>query len=178
MASKNNKKSKQSPTSQTLKNPTALEAKQPVEPMNRSTRLTVVGIGASAGGLAALTSFFDALTPETGMAFVVVTHLHPTHESHMAELLQKHTRMPTLQVTKMMRVEPNHVYVIPPNRSILMTDTHLETVEFSEPRGKRSPIDSFFRSLANEHRESIAVILSGGTAGPSAGSPPDRCRTA
>lgn len=62
------------------------------------------------------------------MAFVVVTHLHPEHESHLAELLQKHTKMPTLQVMKKIKVEPDHVYVIPPNRSILMTDTHLETV--------------------------------------------------
>jgi two-component system, chemotaxis family, CheB/CheR fusion protein len=160
MASKTNKKSRHPSTTQILKNPTAL--KQPVEPTNRSTRLTVVGIGASAGGLAALTSFFDALSQDTGMAFVVVTHLHPTYESHMAELLQKHTQMPTRQVTRKVKVEPNHVYVIPPNRNILMTDSHLETVEFTEPRGKRTPIDLFFRSLASEHRESIAVILSGG----------------
>jgi two-component system CheB/CheR fusion protein len=138
------------------------EAKHPVEPTNRPQSLTVVGIGASAGGLNALNTFFDALAPDTGMAFVVVTHLHPDHESHMAELLQKHTQMPATQVSKKVKVEPNHVYVIPPNRSILLTDTHLEAVEFTEPHGKRSPIDAFFRSLASEHRESIAIILSGG----------------
>ncbi len=145
------------------------EAKDPAEPSNREKGLTVVGIGASAGGLTALRSFFDALSPDTGMAFVVVTHLHPEHESHMAELLQKHTQMPTKQVARKIKVEPNHVYVIPPNRSILMTDTHLETVEFTEPHGKRTPIDYFFRSLASEHREAIAVILSGGGADGSVG---------
>src|SRR5215217_1144390 len=161
MASKNNhKKAQQSPSS-TTKKLSKLEAKQPVEPTNRPQALTVVGIGASAGGLNALNSFFDALAPDTGMVFVVVTHLHPEHESHMAELLQRHTKMPALQVNQKVKVEPNHIYVIPPNRSILMTDSHLETSEFTEPHGKRSPIDYFFRSLASEKREAIAVILSG-----------------
>lgn len=161
MASKN-KKSQQSPTTKTTKKLNSLEAKKPAEPRNRPQSLTVVGIGASAGGLAALSSLFDALPADTGMVFVVITHLHPAYESHMAELLQKHTQMPTRQVNRRTKVESNHVYVIPPNRSILMTDTHLETAEFDEPRGRRSPIDYFFRSLASEKRESIAVILSGG----------------
>ena len=106
MASKIKKSSQQSPTSKITKNPSKLEANPPTEPTNRSTRLTVVDIGASAGGLAALSSFFDALSPDTGMAFVVVTHLHPAHESHMAELLQKHTKMPTFYVTTPMRRKP------------------------------------------------------------------------
>jgi two-component system, chemotaxis family, CheB/CheR fusion protein len=157
-----NKKSPRSQTTKTTKKLNSLEAKKPAEPKNRPQRLTVVGIGASAGGLTALNAFFDALAPDTGMAFVVITHLHPAHESHMAELMQKHTRMPTQQVTRRVKVEANHVYVIPPNRSIIMTDTHLETTEFTEPRGRRSPIDYFFRSLASEQREAVAVILSGG----------------
>lgn len=109
-----------------------------------------------------MNAFFDALSPDTGMAFVVVTHLHPSYESHLAELLQQHTQMPTSQVTAKVKVEADHVYVIPPNRNIILTDTHLETAEFTEPRGQRAPIDYFFRSLASENRESIAVILSGG----------------
>jgi len=162
MASKSNiKKSEQIPTP--TKTTKKIEAKVPVEPSNTDRGLTIVGIGASAGGLSALRSFFDALNSDTGMAFVVITHLHPEHESHMAELLQKHTQMPTRQVSKKIKVEPNHVYVIPPNRSILMTDTHLETVEFTEPHGKRTPIDHFFRSMATSgHSDPIAVILSGG----------------
>jgi two-component system, chemotaxis family, CheB/CheR fusion protein len=161
MASKN-KKSPQSPTSKNTKKLNTLEAKKPVEPTNRTQGLTVVGIGASAGGLTALNSFFNGLSLHTGMAFVVITHLHPTYESHLAELLQQHTQMPTHQVDKWTKVEANHVYVIPPNRSIIMTDTHLETAEFTEPRGQRTPIDHFFRSLASAGHESIAVILSGG----------------
>ena len=97
------------------------------------------------------------------MAFVVVTHIHPEHESHMAELLQRHTRMPTMQVKEWVPGEPNHVYVIPPNRSIIMTDTQLDTQEFDEPHGRRTPIDHFFRSMAaSGHPDLIAVILSGG----------------
>ncbi|HZM24931.1 MAG TPA: CheR family methyltransferase [Anaerolineales bacterium] len=165
MASKNNKNSQKSPTKpakKTRKQEPDPEAKAPVEPINRPKALTVVGIGASAGGLPALRSFFEALPSDSGLAFVVVTHLHPEHESHMAELLQKSTQMPTIQVNKKIKVESDHVYVIPPNRSILMADTYLETAEFTEPHGRRTPIDHFFRSLARGHSESVAVILSGG----------------
>lgn len=158
---RNNKKSEQPP--KPIKKTKKIEAKAPVEPENRERGLTVVGIGASAGGLEALRSFFTALPSETGMAFVVVTHLHPSHESHMAELLQRHTRMPTMQVTKRTAVEENHVYVIPPNRAILMTNTHLDTREFEQPHGHRTPIDHFFRSMASSgHSDPVAVILSGG----------------
>ena len=161
MASKNNKKSEQSP--KPTKKPRKIEAKAPVDPENRDRELAIVGIGASAGGLEALRSFFNALPRDTGMAFVVVTHLHPEHESHMAELLQRQTPMPTMQVTQKTKVEANHVYVIPPNRSIVMTDTHLDTREFDEPHGRRTPIDHFFRSMASSgHADPIAIILSGG----------------
>ncbi|HEX2993669.1 MAG TPA: chemotaxis protein CheB, partial [Anaerolineales bacterium] len=161
MASKTNKKSAQSP--KPTRKPKKIEAKAPVEPSNRERGLTIVGIGASAGGLEALQSFFDALPDDTGMAFVVVTHLHPEHESHLAELLQKHTQMSVRQVAKMVKVESNHVYVIPPARTILMTDTHLDTREYREPHDRRSPIDHFFRSMAQSgHSDPVAIILSGG----------------
>jgi two-component system CheB/CheR fusion protein len=166
MASKNdknnNKKSARSPKSNKKTQKQDPAAKGPTEPTNRPKGLTVVGIGASAGGLTALQSFFGGLPSDTGVAFVVVTHLHPEHESHMAELLQKHTQMPTMQASRKIKVEADHVYVIPPNRSILMADSYLEPVEFTEPHGRRTPIDHFFRSLASGHSESIAVILSGG----------------
>lgn len=166
MAKKENTKTSSQPPKPTKKQPgetEELEAKAPVEPSNREQGLTVVGIGASAGGLFALSNFFDSLSADTGMAFVVVTHLHPEHESHMAELLQRNTKMPVMQVTAETRVEPNRVYVIPPNRSIIMTDTHLDTREFDEPRGHRTPIDHFFRSMAaSGHSSQVAIILSGG----------------
>ena len=161
MASKNDKKSSHSPKS--VKNNKKPEANTPVEPSNRADGLKIVGIGASAGGLQALRSFFAALPGDTGMSFVVVTHLHPEHESHLAELLQAQTSMPTVQVSQKTRVEANHVYVIPPNRSIVLTDSHLETREFDQPHGLRTPIDHFFRSMASgRHNEPVAIILSGG----------------
>ena len=125
-------------------------------------QLTVVGLGASAGGLAALQGFFDAMPAGTGMAFVVITHMDPERESLLPEILQQHTAMPVRQVTDMVAIEADHVYVISPNRRILITDTHLETEPFAEPRGRRTPIDDFFRSLAAAHREAAAVIFSGG----------------
>jgi two-component system CheB/CheR fusion protein len=160
--SKPNKK-KSAPSPKPAKKIKKIEAKAPAEPENRDRGLTVVGIGASAGGLEALRFFFSALPAETGMAFVVVTHLHPKHESHLAELLQKHTPMPTMQVTKKVTMERNRVYVIPPNRSILMTDTHLNTRQYRAPNDRRTPIDHFFRSMAQSgHSDPVAIILSGG----------------
>ncbi|MDX1663015.1 MAG: chemotaxis protein CheB [Candidatus Promineifilaceae bacterium] len=126
-------------------------------------RLMVVGIGASAGGLQALQGFFDALPRDTGMAFVVVTHMAPDKESQLPAILQKHTAMPVRQVRDLTAIEADRVYVIPPGRRILVTDTHLDTEEFEEPRGRRTPVDDFFRSLADVHRDgAVAVILSGG----------------
>ena len=161
MVSKNDKKSERSP--KTTKQTRKTEAKSPAQPSNKDLGLTIVGIGASAGGLEALRSFFNALPGDTGMAFVVITHLHPEHESHMAEILQRQTSMPTTQIRNKTKVEANHVYVIPPNRSILLTDTHLDTQEFDEPHGRRTPIDHFFRSLAaSGHADPVAIVLSGG----------------
>src|SRR5262245_57024777 len=77
-------------------------------------RMTVVGIGASAGGLTALQAFFESLPTKTGLAYVVVTHLHPEHESHLADLLQGRTRMSVSQVLSRTLIEPDHVYCIPP----------------------------------------------------------------
>jgi two-component system CheB/CheR fusion protein len=162
MVKRNIRKSKQSPKP-TTKKPRNVEAPDPDKPSNREAGLTVVGIGASAGGLNALGAFFNSVPSDTGMAFVVVTHLHPEHESHLAELLQRHTHMRTMQVNEKVQVEADHVYVVPPNRSIIMTDTHLDTQEFDEPHGRRTPIDHFFRSMAaSGHPDLIAVILSGG----------------
>ncbi len=123
--------------------------------------MTVVGIGASAGGLKPLQDFFEALPDDTGLAFVVVTHLHPEHESHLPEILQGSTQMNVRQVNGEIHVEPNHVYVISPNRRIMMTDTTLDVDEFDEPRGARMPIDHFFRSVARAHRSMVGIILSG-----------------
>lgn len=129
---------------------------------NNKPALKVVGIGASAGGLVALQGFFDIVPPDTGMAFVIITHMDPERESLLPELLQSHTAMPVYQVQSKIAIEPNSVYVISPNWRLVMTDHHLDVEEFDEPRGQRMPIDHFFRSLAQVHRDAVAVVLSGG----------------
>lgn len=140
---------------------TQRKKKSSISPPNSQHELTIVGIGASAGGLKALRSFFEALPETTGMAFVVVTHLHPEHESVMADILQGNTKMHVSQVTRMVDVEPDHVYVIPPNHQILMADHKVDVKEYDEPRGPRSPVDHFFRSLAKVGHNMVGIILSG-----------------
>jgi two-component system, chemotaxis family, CheB/CheR fusion protein len=125
-----------------------------------SKQVIVVGIGASAGGIQALQKFFDALPKQTGAAFVVVVHLDPDSHSELAHILAARTAMAVVQAEGTQRLEPNCVYVIAPNRRLQISDHDISAVEFDEPRGRRAPIDLFFRSLA-EHGDGIAVILSG-----------------
>lgn len=128
----------------------------------RLPRFAVVGIGASAGGLDAFKKFFHAMAADSGMAFVLVQHLDPTHESMMVDLLTKYTAMKVVQVTDRMPVEPNCVYMIPPNKYLSMCDGVLHLSEPIKRRGMRMPIDFFFRSLAEDQKEkAICVILSG-----------------
>lgn len=124
----------------------------------------LVGIGASAGGVLALQKFFDALDDNLGAAVVVVLHLDPAHSSELPAILQNHTGMRVLQVNEPAPLEPNTVYVIPPDRQLLITGESVATAPFKEPRGQRAPIDLFFRSLAEQHGDGYAVILSGGGA--------------
>jgi two-component system, chemotaxis family, CheB/CheR fusion protein len=121
----------------------------------------VVGIGASAGGVRALQHLFASLPEKTGAAYVVVVHLDPDVRSEMSNILAARTGMPVLQVGKPVPLQPDHVYVIPPDRRLLITDDEIATAEFDEPRGKRAPIDLFFRSLAEQHGDGCAVILTG-----------------
>ncbi len=126
------------------------------------SRLAVVGLGASAGGLDAFRRFLSAMPDDTGMAFVLIQHLDPTHPSLTAELLGNHTRMGVLQVEDEMRAEPNHVYVIPPNKYLTISGQTLHLTDPVERRGVRVPIDFFFRSLADDQQErAIGIILSG-----------------
>jgi len=122
----------------------------------------IVGIGASAGGLEALELFLANVPADSGMAFVIVQHLDPTHKGIMAELLQRGTSMPVFQVKDRMRVEANCVYVIPPNKDMSILHGVLHLLDPLAPRGLRLPIDFFFRALADDQQEhSIGVILSG-----------------
>jgi two-component system, chemotaxis family, CheB/CheR fusion protein len=138
------------------------DVQQGNSPQAGKDSVTIVGLGASAGGLAALRAFFEALPPDTGMAFVIVTHMAPDKESLLPEILARHTPMPVHQVQSLVPVEANQVYVIPPGLRIVMTDTHLDTQDFEKPHGHRMPIDTFFRSVAAVHHRAIAIILSGG----------------
>ena len=122
----------------------------------------IVGIGASAGGLEALELFLANVPEDSGMAFVIVQHLDPTHKGIMVELLQRGTAMPVVQVKDRMRVKPNCVYVIPPNKDMSILHGVLHLLDPVAPRGLRLPIDFFFRALADDQQEhSIGVILSG-----------------
>ena len=122
----------------------------------------IVGIGASAGGLEALEAFFKNMPSDAGIGFVLVVHLDPKHVSILPEILQKHTQMPVRQIKDGMRVEPNHVYVIPPNRDLTILNGSLQLLELTQPRGVNLPIDSFLRSLAQDQgQNAICVILSG-----------------
>ena len=122
----------------------------------------IAGIGGSAGSLEALEEFFRNMPADSGMAFVLVSHLDPTHKVLLAELLQRVTAMKVIQVTDGMKVLPNSVYVIPPNRDMSIMHGTLQLLEPSMPRGFRMPIDFFFRHLADDQREfAIGIILSG-----------------
>jgi len=122
----------------------------------------VVGIGASAGGLEALLRFFVQMPASNGMAFVVILHLSPMHESNVAEILQRATSMPVLQVAEQTAIEANHVYVISPNHNLEMNDGQLRLAEPSRIRGTHVEIDQFFRTLAQAHQaRSVAIVMSG-----------------
>lgn len=128
------------------------------------TSVPIVGIGASAGGLAAFEAFFSAIPPESdpGMAFVLVQHLAPDHRSILAELIQRYTRMQVFEVEDGMAVRPNCTYIIPPNRDMAYLNGSLQLLEPSQPHGQRLPIDIFFRSLAqDQHERAIGIVLSG-----------------
>jgi two-component system CheB/CheR fusion protein len=122
----------------------------------------IVGIGASAGGLEAFEQFFRSIPLDSGMAFVLVSHLDPSHASILTEILQRTTAMPVLEVQDQMTVVPNSVYVIPPNRDMAIFHGVLQLSVPEQPRGQRMPIDAFLRSLADDQGENaIGVILSG-----------------
>ncbi|AFM24720.1 chemotaxis protein CheB [Desulfomonile tiedjei] len=124
--------------------------------------LRVVGIGASAGGLEAFEHFFTNLPPDTGLSFVLVQHLDPTHKSILTDLIKKYTRMEVREVTDGTVIEANYVYVIPPNKDMAILNGTLYLMDPSSPRGLRQPIDFFFRSLAEDLKEqAIAIVLSG-----------------
>ena len=120
----------------------------------------IVAIGASAGGLEAFRSFLDAQSPTSGMAFVMIQHLDPTHPSLMQELLSIHTSMTVAQATDGAPLEPNHVYLIPPGANLAVREGLLRLSKPTERRGARLPFDFFLASLAEScGKQAVCVVL-------------------
>jgi two-component system CheB/CheR fusion protein len=139
----------------------AAPSAKPSEPVKQQP-LTVVGMVASAGGLSAFKEFFQAMPADSGMAFVLIPHLDPKHESLMAPLLSKQTRMPVMEAEEGQPLEANHVYVIPPNHCLTL---HEGMIQLSAPPSRgagETAIDPFLRSLAEDQQEqAVCIILSG-----------------
>ena len=141
--------------------PKPAQESQP-SPKPHTTGFPIVGIGASAGGLEAFEQFFRKVPPDSGMAFVLVSHLDPSHASILTEILQRSTTMPVFEIQDQMEVAPNSVYVIPPNRDMAIFHGALQLSVPEQPRGQRMPIDAFLRSLAEDQGErAVGIILSG-----------------
>ncbi|WP_018327562.1 chemotaxis protein CheB, partial [Rhizobium giardinii] len=121
----------------------------------------IVGIGASAGGVQALQTFFAGVPVDTNAAFVVIVHLDPDARSELANILASRTQMPVTQVEGEANLEGNHVYVIAPNRRLKIADGTIAALPFEEARAHRAPIDLFFRSLAEHPGSGFAVVLTG-----------------
>ncbi len=142
-----------------------VRAPQPPEAeTNDASRFPIVGIGASAGGLAAFEAFFSGMPADKdpGMAFVLVQHLAPDHKSILTELITRYTRMKVYEVEDGMVVEPNCAYIIPPNKDMAFLNGTLQLLDPTAPRGQRLPIDFFFRSLADDqHERALCIVLSG-----------------
>ena len=139
--------------------PVAIPEEAPAKP---AAQFPIVGVGASAGGLQAFTEFLRCMPKDTGMGFVLVHHADPDHESLMADLLKSKTEMPVAFAADLQKVQPNHVYVIPPNTYLTIKDGMLHLSAPSDRRGARLPIDHFLKSLATDMRQNaIAVILTG-----------------
>ena len=123
----------------------------------------IVAIGASAGGLEALENFFKHMPPDAGMAFAVIQHLAPDHASALPQLLARYTHMHVEQVQDKTNVAPDRVYIIAPNTTLTIKGGTLELAAPAEPRGQRTPIDSFFSSLAHDRGENAVCIMLSGT---------------
>jgi two-component system CheB/CheR fusion protein len=122
----------------------------------------IVGIGASAGGLEAFSQLLKHLPVDTGMAFVLIQHLTPNHKSQLSEILARTTQMPVIEVQDGMMVEPNHVYIIPPNSKMTLAKNLLRLAPRESKQGQNMSVDAFFDSLAQERgSKAIAVVLSG-----------------
>jgi two-component system CheB/CheR fusion protein len=145
--------------------PRSIEVSEPFQrkkPTRSKRPGYIVGMGGSAGALEAFEQFFAHMPPDSGLAFVLITHMDPTHKGMMPELLGRCTTMSVVQVEESMPVQANHVYIIPPNKDMSILNRTLHLQEPTAPRGIRAPIDLFLRHLAEDQEDrAIAVIMSG-----------------
>src|SRR3954468_15053024 len=123
----------------------------------------IVGIGASAGGIDALLTFVPAIIADSGLAYVIVQHLDPDHGSHLSELLARRSKVGVHLIANDTAVEPNNIYVIPPNAALSIVDGHLRLAPPTQERGSRTPIDGFLLSLAEARGEYAACAILSGT---------------
>ncbi len=131
-------------------------------PHDGADRFSLVALGGSAGSLAAFEQFFRHMPSDSGLAFVVIMHLSPTQHSELGAVLQRFTAMPVLEATDGLRVQPNRVYVIPPDRDMSILHGVLLLFAPTQPPGRRLPIDHFFQSMAKDLRErAVCIVLSG-----------------
>lgn len=136
----------------------------------RPTEFLIAGIGASAGGIQALMEFFGHVPHNSNIAFVVILHLSPDHDSKLAEVLQSVAKIPVVRVDERIKIQPDHVYIVPPNQHLKMDRGHIAVLPNLHLNERRAPIDIFFRTMAEEHGpRSISVILSGTGANGSMG---------
>src|SRR5579872_254034 len=139
-----------------------LQRPEPEPELQNRGAFPIVGIGASAGGFEAFSELLKTLPEKTGMAFVLVQHLDPTHSSVLSEILSRVTKIPVVEVTDGMKVLPNRIYVIPANTTMMLRDGELRLRARTLVRGQHLPIDTFFQTLAEERgNRAIGVILSG-----------------
>jgi two-component system CheB/CheR fusion protein len=123
----------------------------------------IVGVGASAGGIGALQRFLPAIQADSNLAVVVVLHLDPGHQSNLPEILGRSSKLKVTEARDGQAIEPNHVYVIPPNATLTVRNGVLRLIEPREERGRRAPIDRFFESLAEDQAENAACVVLSGT---------------
>ena len=141
---------------------TPLLLREAALPNHAALAFPLVGLGGSAGSLAAFEQFFRAMPADSGMAFVVVTHLSPDHDSELAQVVQHFTKMKVQEATDGLRVRPNEVYIIPPNRDLSILHGMLLLFMPTQPVGRRMPIDFFFQSLAKDARDrAVCIVCSG-----------------
>ena len=135
---------------------------RPASGKNENAVFPIAGIGASAGGLDAFISFFQALPEKTGIGYVVIQHMDPSRESMLGDILARSIHLPVLQVTDGMSVQPDTIHVMPPGTNMGIMDGRLTLVPRTESRGLHLPIDFFFRSLARDRStQAIGIVLSG-----------------